>query len=138
MIGRLASVLVMASLAACAGAPGPALTPACARGQQAMATELLYFGTQGPGGVVTGVDWRAFVDAEVTPRFPEGLTAWPASGQWRSPAGQLVREDAWVLNIVHAPDAASDAAILGVIDAYKKRFAQQSVLRVSSAACVAF
>ena len=103
-----------------------------------MTSELLYFGTRTPDGVVTGADWRGFVDAEVTPRFPDGLTTWPASGQWRSPAGLLVREDTWLLNIVHAPDAASDAAMAGVIAAYKKRFAQQSVLRVTSAACVAF
>jgi len=134
------SLLAALALAGCANAPGPARAPAsaCARGQQPMAAELLYFGTRTPDGVVTSAEWGAFVDTEVTPRFPDGLTAWRASGQWRSAAGALVREDTWVLHIVDAPDAAPDAEILGLVEASKKRFAQQSVLRVSGVACVAF
>ena len=78
------------------------------------------------------------VDTVVTPRFPDGLTAWPAQGQWRSPDGAPVREASWVLNIVHAPDAASETAIVEIVDAYKTRFRQESVLRVVSDACVGF
>jgi hypothetical protein len=136
---RLATFLlvpVLAALGACVSVP-PA-TPVCAPGRQAMVSELLYFGTATPQGTVSAEAWRAFVDEAVTPRFPDGLTAWPASGQWRSASGTLVREASDVLDIVHAPDARSDAAIAEVVDAYKKRFQQESVLRVSSAACVAF
>ena len=129
-------VPVLAALGACASLP-PAL-PACAPGRQAMASELLYFGTAMPQGVVSAEDWRGFVDDVVTPRFPDGLTAWPATGQWRPAGGAVVREASTVLNIVHAADARSDAAIAEIIDAYKRRFQQESVLRVSSAACVAF
>ncbi len=132
---RLAVGLALA-LGGCAGAPVPA--PACPRGQQAMTSELLYFGTATPQGTVSAEAWRGFVDEVVTARFPDGLTAWAAAGQWRSASGTLVREPSTVLNIVHAPDARSDAAIAEVVDAYKKRFRQESVLRVSSAACVAF
>jgi hypothetical protein len=39
---------------------------------------------------------------------------------------------------VHWPDAKSEAAIVAVVDLYKKRFHQESVLRVSSDACVTF
>ena len=122
------------ALGGCAAPPAPA----CPRGQQAMAAELLYFGTTLPQGNVSAEDWRGFVDAVVTPRFPDGLTTWPAAGQWRPAGGTLVREASWVLDIVHAPDARSDAAIAEIVDAYRTRFHQESVLRVSSAACVAF
>ena len=103
-----------------------------------MTSELLYFGTAMPQGVVPADAWRGFVDDVITPRFPDGLTTWAAAGQWRPAGGALVREASTVLNIVHPADARSDAAIAEIIDAYKKRFQQESVLRVSSAACVAF
>ena len=131
LVGALLAVF---ALAGCASAP----TPPCPSGQQAMRAELLYFGTAMPHGTVSPEDWRGFVDEVVTPRFPDGLTAWPASGQWTSPGGALVREPSWVLSVVHRPDAAADAAIAEIADAYKKRFQQESVLRVGSPACVAF
>ena len=103
-----------------------------------MRAELLYFGTATPRGTVSPEDWRHFVDEVVTPRFPDGLTVWPAGGQWRSAQGEAVHEASWVLSIVPRPDVASEAAIAGIADAYKKRFQQEAVLRVSSPACVAF
>ena len=132
----LVATTLAAALGACASAPWPA--PACASGQQPMTSELLYFGTAVPQGNVSADDWRGFVDAVVTPRFPDGLTAWPASGQWKPAGGAMVHEASWVLNIVHAPDAQSDAAIAEIVDAYRKRFHQDAVLRVASPACVAF
>jgi hypothetical protein len=122
------------ALAGCASAPATR----CAAGQQLMRSERLYFGTAMPHATVSPEDWRGFVDAVVTPRFPNGLTAWPASGQWRSADGTVLREASWVLEIVHEPDAASDAAIGEIVAAYKTRFQQESVLRVSGDACVAF
>ena len=147
MMRRAASIAFAAAgalvLGACANAPlreaAAASAPAaCARGQQPMRAELLYFGSAMPEGTVSPEEWRGFVDEVVTPRFPDGLTTWPASGQWKAPGGAPVREASWVLDIVHAPDAQSDAAIAAIVQAYKKRFHQESVLRVSSDACVAF
>ncbi len=131
--GLLAPAIVLA-FAGCAVVP----SSPCAPGQQAMRTELLYFGTAMPQGTVSPEDWRGFVDEVVTPRFPDGLTAWPATGQWRSAGGATVREASWVLSIVHRPDAKSDTALADIAEAYKKRFQQESVLRVSSDACVSF
>ena len=130
----LAAAAAAAALSGCAGGPASR----CAPGQQPMRSELLYFGTAMPQGTVSAEDWRGFVDEIVTPRFPDGLTAWPASGQWRSSTGTPVREASWVISIVHRPDAASETAIGAVIDGYKRRFHQESVLRVGSEACVAF
>ena len=132
-----APLLATALALAFGGCAGPS-APACPSGRQAMTSELLYFGTATPQGVVTAEAWRDFVDEEVTPRFPDGLTTWPASGQWRPAGGAPVREASWVLDVVHAKDARSDAAIAEIVDDYKRRFHQDSVLRVSTAACVAF
>ena len=71
----------------------------------------------------------------VTPRFPQGLTTWPASGQWRANDGTLTREDSHVLNLVHDDDAATEQAVLELVDAYKTRFRQEAVLRVRTPSC---
>jgi hypothetical protein len=123
------------SLAAGCGMPLPLSCPA---GAQAMATETLYFGTKTPDGEVSGEAWKAFLDAEVAARFPEGLSVWRAEGRWRSASGAIVAEPSYILNIVHAADAKPEEAIRAVIAAYKARFRQESVLRVAMPACASF
>lgn len=117
-------------LAACA------TTPACAPGQQPAVAELLYFGTARPGGVVGADDWSAFLREVVTPRFPDGLTTWPAAGQWRGADGTVTRELSHVLNLVHPGDERSEQGLRAIVAEYKLRFQQEAVLRVKSAACM--
>ena len=132
------------ALGACANAPVlvpaavSAPTLACAKGQQPMRSDSLYFGIPMPEGDAGRDSWPAFIEEVITPRFPDGLTMWPAQGQWKPAHGPTVHESSWVLNVVHWPDAKSEAAIAAVVDLYKKRFHQESVLRVSSDACVTF
>jgi hypothetical protein len=142
--GWLLTTSAALALGACANSPVlvpaavSAPTLACAKGQQPMRADLLYFGVPTPGADGGRAAFTDFVDEVVTPRFPDGLTAWPASGQWKPAHGPTVRESSWVLNVVHWPDAKSEAAIAAIVDQYKKRFHQESVLRVSSDACVTF
>lgn len=137
MIPRIARHFLYAALlgSLLAGCATPAVR--CTTGD-ARVHELLYFGTQRPGGVVSPQEWAEFLRETVTPKFPDGLTAWPASGQWRSADGSLVREDSYVLNLVHADDVASETAVREIVDAYKSRFAQEAVMRVTTGACVSF
>ena len=67
---------------------------------------------------------------ELTPAFPEGATVWDAAGQWRSPDGALVRERSFVVELVHLVTADVEARVQRVMDAYKRRFAQEAVLRL--------
>ena len=113
-------------------------SPRCQPSEQAMVNDLLYFGMAKPGGVVSAEEWAAFLGSVVTPRFPAGLTSWPASGQWRSADGSLTRESSHILNLMHASDAASEAAVREVVAEYKAQFKQEAVLRVKSYACVSF
>jgi hypothetical protein len=126
-------VALAAGLAGCAStAPEP-----CRPGEQSTVSDLLYFGMAKPsGGVVTPAEWDDFLRITVTPRFPAGLTAWPASGQWRAANGQVVREDSHVLQLLHPADDASEESIRGIMAEYRKRFAQEAVLRVRSRACM--
>jgi hypothetical protein len=125
-------LLFVAVLAACSVMYGPA----CPQGQQVAVQELLYFGTDEPSGRVTPEDWAQFLEETVTPRFPEGLTAWRASGQWRTASGAVVQEPSYVLSLVHPPSAAAEKAIEELVSSYKAKFQQEAVLRVKSNACM--
>lgn len=128
--------VVLASLLSACATPSP---PVCAPGQQPMVNELLYFGTSKPGGgTVSAAEWQAFVDDTVTPRFPAGLSVWRARGQWRTAEGPIVAEDSHLLNIVHGGSPTEWAAFSDIIGVYKRRYQQESVLRVSSRVCAGF
>lgn len=92
-------------------------------------------------GEVLGVSdeaWSRFIDEEVTPRFPDGLTVLDAYGQWRDTAsGRIVREPGKLLRII-LTDGAAEPKLQEITEAYKRRFQQQSVILTLSRACVAF
>ncbi|MGH7426805.1 MAG: DUF3574 domain-containing protein [Candidatus Methylomirabilaceae bacterium] len=113
------------------------ITAACAPVRQPGApepvvVERLYFGrTLADTVIVTDSAWTAFVTEVVTPRFPAGLTVYAAAGQWRAPDGRVQREPSFVLELVlPARTRDTDAAIAAIVAEYKRRFRQESVLRV--------
>ncbi len=110
----------------------------CVEGSQIMVREEVFFGTDKQGGKVSREEWTDFLGQSVTPRFPQGLTVWPASGQWRDEQGRIVREDSYVLTLVHPGDTAAEAAVKALTQDYRQRFQQEAVLRVRSTACVTF
>lgn len=110
----------------------------CAQGEQRSVSDMLYFGTSRAAGTITSAQWSGFLRSAVTPRFPEGLTAWPASGQWRTAGGAVVHEASFVLILVHPDDDTSETAVRAIIGEYKSRFDQEAVMRVKSHACVSF
>lgn len=118
MIG-LRCVLLVASLSACATRAQPG-------GLEPVVTERLYFGRHiGTTLGVTDSAWAVFVHDVVGARL-EGFTFWTAEGAWRGN-----REPSFVLEVVHSERSASaDSAIVAIIVEYKRRFSQESVLRV--------
>jgi hypothetical protein len=122
---------------ALAGAGGCALdrprsVPAPLRAAQ---VERLYFGRSiGDTAVVTDSAWAEFVRTVLTPAFPDGATTWEAVGQWRAPDGRSVHERSYVVELVYTRGRETDARVRLVIEAYKRQFAQQGVLRVVTAA----
>jgi hypothetical protein len=97
-----------------------------------MVKDELFFGLSSPDGPVTEGAWQSFLREEVTPRFPDGLTCWEAQGQWRNAKGEAVREPSRVLLLVHPAGAKADASLEALAAAYKKRFKQESVMRLRS------
>lgn len=86
---------------------------------------------------VTPAEWDAWLAEDVTPRFPAGLTAWDAAGQWRAPNGVVTRQPAKVLRLVLPGADRTTAATLvaPMVAAAKTRLGQQSVLVVLAPAC---
>jgi hypothetical protein len=110
----------------------------CRSGEQPAVTESLYFGTNKPGGIVTQEEWTTFVNETVTPAFPEGLTSWAASGQWRMATGAIERELSHVLQLTHDDSPKRNEAVHQIVEKYKRDFQQEAVLRVRSKTCIAF
>lgn len=85
--------------------------------------------------------WEAFLDEEVTPRFPDGLTVLDSFGQYRNQAGTILEEDGVVLIIFYPLEFAADASasLEEIRTLYKEQFDQESVLRVDDLpVCVSF
>ena len=60
-------------------------------------------------------------------RFPQGLNSTRASGQWRGPDGEIIREDSHVLQLLHPDDEPTEKAIRELIDIYKRQFEQDAL-----------
>jgi hypothetical protein len=130
----LALLTIAAALSGCTSLPQPCVAPA-----RMMATAEMMFGRN--VGSRLAVSDRAFADflaAEVTPRFPDGLTVIDARGQWRDAGGALLREPAKLVLLVFADDAQKRADLAAIAEAYKRKFRQQSVLTSVRAGCVSF
>jgi hypothetical protein len=107
-------------------------------GETFLRTEL-YFGSGKPGADVTKEQSDRFVDGEVTPRFPEGLTSLAGYGQFKGSDGEIVEERSFVLILLYPPDdEEANGEIEEIRAAYERAFEQESVLRVDSREQVSF
>lgn len=92
----------------------------------------LFFGMSRPdGGTISDGEWDTFLDAEVTPRFPDGLTVLNGAGQWQGENNQIVEESSKVLILLYPREAIPEShkEIEEIRAAYEKAFQQESVLR---------
>lgn len=148
----LAPLLLLAGCASFAGsAPQSATAPVTAtlEGDAARPASAahwvrseLYFGvgTQGDAdSAISETQWRAFLDKEVTPRFPDGLTVFNAYGQWLFRGAQgPERLDSKVLVILHEDTPQRTADIEAIRLAWKQATHHQSVLWSKQPAQVSF
>lgn len=128
---RTALLLVLA-VGACAQ-PTP---PVCTAPLKPAVAIDLFFGRDKPGGgEVTDAEWVAFVTEVVTSRFPDGLSVFDSSGQYREPNGRIVRERSKRLAVIVFDAPAHKAKVIEIVEAYKQRFGQYSVFRVEQLVC---
>ncbi|WP_239570653.1 DUF3574 domain-containing protein [Streptomyces sp. G44] len=127
------------STAASASASPPASTPV--RGEPYTETRL-FFGTERPDGgpAVTDKQFMAFVDKEVTPGFPDGLTIQDGRGQWRDANGRIERERSYELILLYPAGETRERDLLieEIRGDYEKAFAQESVARLDERTRVDF
>lgn len=115
-----------------------------ARPQQAQGwiRSELYFGVGIEGDADSAIgeaQWRAFLDKEVTPRFPDGLTVFDAYGQWLFRGAQEPeRLNSKVLVILHEDTPLRRADIEAIRLAWKQATKHQSVLWSQQAVEVSF
>ena len=102
----------------------------------------LYFGLGPADGSKAGVNeaaWREFLDREVTPRFPDGLSVGDAYGQWQGkgqPSPERLRSKVLIIDY---PDTSENRdKIEAIRSAWKKMTGDQSVMRVTQPADVSF
>ena len=93
----VSSILGFASLSASGQIKPTAATRRRPRAQEIWMRTELYFGTNRRGGEVSDDEFASFVDSEITPRFPDGLTLLTGYGQFLNSQGVLIRERSKVL-----------------------------------------
>ena len=119
-------------------------------------TELFFGLSKSDRSTVTEREFQQFVNREVTPRFPEGLTLLSGSGQFKNSSNKIVKEPANLLILIYPVDRLSPSdtepktvrevwalpnrtqKIEQIRNAYKLAFKQESVLRSDELACVSF
>lgn len=142
-----AAWLVASMLCACAttarDAAAPAMAGDAARPAQTagwMRSELYFaVGNEDGSDVIDESRWRAFLDAEVTPRFPDGLTVLDGYGQWLfRDGGRRVRQRCKVLVVLHEDSARPLAELDAIRTAWKRATGHESVLWARQAVDVSF
>jgi hypothetical protein len=101
----------------------------------------LFFGSLKPNGSqVSEADFQGFLNREITPRFPDGLTLLSGYGQFRNSRGIIIRERSRQLILLYPIDRARDSSskIEQIRKAYNTAFQQESVLRTDELSCVSF
>lgn len=102
----------------------------------------LYFGlgpAEHPEQGVSEADWRGFLDREVTPRFPDGLSVLDVYGQWQGKNQAAPERLRTKMLVVDYPDTPENRAKIDAIrSAWKQKTGDQSVMRVTEPAEVSF
>jgi Protein of unknown function (DUF3574) len=133
----LAPILTSSQTAASTAPPGQ--NPCPGRSDLWTRTELFFGSAKPDGSTVTDEEFRRFLDEEVTPRFPDGLTLLVGLGQYRGASGGLVQEKSMLLVLLHPSNEPDGPGHIEAIRrAYKSRFRQESVLRLDACAVVSF
>ena len=102
----------------------------------------LYFGmgpADHPEQGISEARWREFLDREVTPRFPDGLSVADIYGQWQSKGQTAPERLRSKVLIIDYPDTPENRAKIDAIRAAWKAITHdQSVMRVTQPADVSF
>lgn len=102
----------------------------------------LYFGlgpADQPDKGISEAKWREFLDAQVTPRFPSGLSVVDVYGQWQGKQETAPSRLRSKMLIIDYPDTEENRdKVEAIRSAWKQQTGDQSVLRVTEPVDVSF
>ena len=138
-LGCMQRPAASAPAAAAPALEGDAAHPAHSQG---WVETRLYFGLGPADHVEQGIGetaWREFLDKEVTPRFPAGLSVLDVYGQWESKGSSSVERLRSKLLVIDCEDSKENRSRIAAIRAaWKQKTGDQSVLMVTEPADVSF
>jgi len=116
--------------------------PAHPASAQGWVDTKLYFGlgpADDPQKGISETDWRGFLDREVSPRFPSGLSVVDVYGQWQGKNERAPERLRSKMLIIDYPDTQENREKIEAIRAaWKQKTGDQSVMRVTEPADVSF
>ena len=94
-------------------------------------TELFFGSLKPDGSLVSEEAFLRFLDTEITPRFPNGLTLLTGLGQFLNAQGVIVQEPSRLLILLYPVGERRDSSekIEQIREQYKRMFRQEAVLR---------
>jgi hypothetical protein len=101
-------------------------------------TELLFGLSRANAPDITEEEFQQFIDRQVTPRFPQGLTLLTGNGQFQDSTGHIIQEGSKLLILLYPFSKRSSALVDEIRAEYKSAFQQESVLRTDEHSCVSF
>jgi hypothetical protein len=90
------------------------------------------------GGDVGDNDFSDFLDTEVTPRFPRGVTVIDAHSQAQEMNNAISKEGSRILLVVVPNTLTGSAYVSAIGAAYNERFGQDGALLVQANVCAGF
>lgn len=126
-----AASLLLLSLGGCAT---QALPSACPPGQTQVRVAQVFLGAR-PPVKLDPAEIARFVDQEVTPRFPDGVSVVNGGDQWKGAENQIMREASKVLLIVLPTGGGGHNRLDAIRAAYRTRFSQDSAVFLPPPTC---
>jgi hypothetical protein len=130
-IGAASVAAPLAPLSGSTAAEGTGVSIALVPGTWFTRTELFFESLKPDGSVVSEDAFLGFLTAEITPRFPNGLTLLTGLGQFLTAQGVMHQEPSRLLILLYPVEDERDSSekIEQIREQYKRMFHQEAVLR---------
>ena len=130
-VGAASAAATLAQLSGSTAAEGTRMSTALVPGTWCTRTELFFGSLKPDGSVVSEEAFLGFLTAEITPRFPNGLTLLTGLGQFLTAQGGIHQERSRLLILLYPVEDERDSSekIEQIREQYKRMFHQEAVLR---------
>jgi Protein of unknown function (DUF3574) len=130
-IGAASAAAPLAPPSESTAAEGTSVRIALVPGTWFTRTELFFGSLKPDGSVVSEEAFLGFFTAEITPRFPNGLTLLTGLGQFLTAQGVMHQEPSRLLILLYPVEDERDSSekIEQIREQYKRMFHQEAVLR---------